>query len=181
MSFSSWQMICGHHWAATGTLWQNHQTLTNWHPKAKFFSMHMRRFVCLTCVCLTLSKQLSIWMWHLKCLKVYFPPLSKLCVLPAGRPCWQVAGQTQPGSMTSTPTGESILETTPPCHSTLNLGGTSPCLWARYSIQASNQNLFKIFSQAGCADSAANLGSATEIPAEWLFLKLQKNHRLTVS
>lgn len=123
----------------------------------------------------------SIWMWHLKWLKVYFPPLSKLCVLPAGRPCWQVAGQTQPGSMTSTPTGESILETTPPCHSTLNLGVTSPCLWARYSIQASNQNLFKIFSQAGCADSAANLGSATEIPAEWLFLKLQKNHRLTVS
>lgn len=69
----------------------------------------------------------------LKWLKVCCP-LSKLCALPVGRPCWQVADRTRPGSTTSTLTGESILGTTPPCHSTLNLEGTSPCLWARYSI-----------------------------------------------
>lgn len=37
--------------------------------------------------------------------------------------------------MTSTPTGESILETTRLCHSTLNLKGTSLCLWARCFTQ----------------------------------------------
>lgn len=65
------------------------------------------------------------------------PPLSlsKLCALPVVHPCWQAADQTRPGSMTSNPTGGSILETTPPCRSTLNLRDTSPCLWAKCFIQ----------------------------------------------
>lgn len=60
---------------------------------------------------------------------------SKLCVLPAGPPCWQVADQTQPGFMISTPTGGSILETTRPYRSISNPKDTSQCLWARYFIQ----------------------------------------------
>lgn len=47
MSFSSWQMICGHLWGAMGIRWLNRPTLTSWHPEAKSFSMPLRRSVAL--------------------------------------------------------------------------------------------------------------------------------------
>lgn len=75
----------------------------------------------------------------LKMFEAAFSPLSlsKLCALPVEHLCWRVAGQTRPDSMILSPTGGSTQETTPPCHSTLSLEGTSPCLWERYSILVS--------------------------------------------
>lgn len=198
MSFSSWRMTYGHHWAAMGTLWSNLQTLTSWLPKAKFSSMRTHRSVTVwhSQSSGTFLSSISFGLHGFELFKVVPPPhpppffffttplLSKLCVHPVGRPCWPVAGQTPPGSMTSTPIGESSLETTPPCHSTLNPKATSPCLWARYFIQVSNTELkvgmgrcvikkVKVkISHVACAYRVANLGSDTEISAEMFALNL---------
>lgn len=129
MSFSSWPMICGRHWAATETLWPKPQTSTNWHPEARFSLMHSRRSVRVIRVhCMMMNNPTGGT-------KGVLASLSKPCALPVARPCWPVADRTPPGSTTSTPTGGPILGTTPRCHSTSNPEGTTPCLWARYSIQ----------------------------------------------
>lgn len=176
MSSSSWQMICGHRWAATGTLWQNHQTLTSWHPKAKFFLMRTRRSA-------SDIVKTAIWMWmlvdHTNNIKmseaVFLSPrlsLSKLCALPVERLCWRVAGQTRPDSMTLSPTGGSTQGTTPPCHSTLNLEGTSPCLWERYSIPVSHKRAADWGSDPCWRVISGDTGRTTDwLPAIGTFFK----------
>lgn len=111
-----------------------------------------------------------------ECLKVFFSSSSKLSVLPVVRPCWPVADRTRPGSTTSTPTGGSILETTPPCRSTLNLRDTSPCLWARYSIQV--RLIISIFDKM-LGGHSGTFGKGNWSLLNIYFCNCRENHRFT--
>lgn len=81
MSFSSWQMICGHLWGAMGIRWLNRPTLTSWHPEAKSFSMPLRRSVALFVLAVV------NWTALLNLNGSLFSSLSKLCAVPVGYPC----------------------------------------------------------------------------------------------